>query len=116
MTNTIKGTWRDKTATIIVNKSKIDTLSSFFLIDTNHYTFKDSDLLEYQTEEGVKYGGRRQSIVDSEVTLYRCPESDEICMFRWPNGIDVPLGVSDLQDAKNAAEAMLQLEGVSYAK
>lgn len=115
MANPIKGRWRDKTATVIVQGQFVNVLSSFFLIDTDDYRHKQVELMETQTESGPRHTMPSTPNAASQVTLYKRPDSPEIYMFRWTNGIDMSLEVTDLAEAKQAVEAMLQVEGVSYA-
>ena len=99
--STITGLWFDKQRTAIIDGNKVEVVSSFAL--TERF-------------EALTHREANVSLAGSTVVLYRLPTDPTLCMFRWDNGVDLPLDTNDVVEAKNAVETMLKMEGMSYVK
>jgi hypothetical protein len=107
MIMSIQGLWVDTPNRLFIAGRHVKLVANFILVSDSHWM-----------EQHQKRGSTAimANIPGSLVSLYRRGEDNELWMFRWDNGLDMPLEIEDLQQAKNGVEAMLRMEGMNYER
>ena len=105
--STYTGFWVDNPNKLIVNSEEVDLIANFVM----------SNSTEHADDIREKRNYHEKCLVPASlISLYWASDNQGISMFRWDNGLDLPLDTTDIGDAKGAVETMLKIEGVQYVR
>lgn len=104
--------WADLPNTVYLGGECVDMIANLVIAEED----------ERQVLEDIVSAGtvNTRAVTGGLVSLYRRKFEDDplrhIHMMRWDNGLDLSLETQDTEEAKNAVEVMLQVEGLKYVR
>lgn len=104
--------WADYPNTVYLGGKCVDMVANLVIAEQD-----ERAELQWMVDKGEI---NQRSAAGGLVSLYFRDFEDDpsrnVHMMRWDNGLDMSLETTDIAEAKNAVEVMLQVEGLKYVR